>query len=157
MNTREYVPATVEVPLSTPLEVLNVIPLGSAPVTESWGRGKPVTVTVNDPIRPTGNVVLATLVIAGAVTDVSKKFCVSFGRTPFWTEKVIGKIPPMVGLPARTPVNVLNVTPVGNAPVSVKVGAGKPLAVTVNVLDAPAVNVALSALVISGARLVVAK
>jgi hypothetical protein len=45
----------------------------------------------------------------------------------------------------------LNVTPVGNAPASLKVGVGDPVAVTVNVPDAPTTNVVLFALVMAGA------
>jgi hypothetical protein len=49
------------------------------------------------------------------------------------------------------PVEALNVTPVGSAPDSVRVGAGLPVAVTVNVPGDPIVKVALEALVIAGA------
>lgn len=53
-------------------------------------------------------------------------------------------------MPARTPVMVLNVTPDGNAPTSLSVGAGDPVAVTVKVPNAPAVKVVLLGLVIAG-------
>jgi hypothetical protein len=132
---------------------LKVTPVGNRPDSESLGAGNPVIVTVNDAGMPTPNVVLVALVIAGGVVTVSKKFCVSFGRTPFCADKVIGKIPLVEGVPPRTPVTMSNVTPIGNAPVSVKVAAGKPLAVTVNVLDVPSMNVTFSALTISGASL----
>jgi hypothetical protein len=46
---------------------------------------------------------------------------------------------------------VLKVTPLGRAPVSVKVGVGKPVAVTVNDPAVPTTNVVLLALVIFGA------
>jgi len=46
---------------------------------------------------------------------------------------------------------VLNVTPAGSEPVSLSVGAGVPVAVTVNVPAVPTVNVVLLALVIDGA------
>jgi len=45
----------------------------------------------------------------------------------------------------------MNVTPVGNAPVSLKVGLGVPVVVTVNVPAVPTVNVVLLALVMTGA------
>ena len=45
----------------------------------------------------------------------------------------------------------MNVTPVGNVPVSVRVGAGKPVAVTVKLLGVPTVKVVALALVIAGA------
>jgi hypothetical protein len=43
-----------------------------------------------------------------------------------------------------------NVTPPGSAPVSVKVGVGVPVAVTVKLPAVPTVNVVLLALVIAG-------
>jgi len=46
---------------------------------------------------------------------------------------------------------VLNVTPAGSEPVSLSVGAGVPVAVTVNVPAAPTVKVVLVRLVIAGA------
>ena len=44
-----------------------------------------------------------------------------------------------------------NVTPPGRAPLSLTVGVGKPVVVTVNVPDAPVVNVVAAALVMAGA------
>jgi len=66
---------------------------------------------------------------------------------------VIGYVPfvPVAGVPLNAPVAVLNVTPLGSAPVSLRVGAGKPVAVTVNVPAVPTENVVLAALVIWGA------
>src|SRR5437016_4941860 len=59
---------------------------------------------------------------------------------------------PTAGVPLRTPVPALNVSPVGSAPVSLRVGAGNPVAVTVNVIvPMPSANVVLLALVIAGA------
>src|SRR5207245_7880099 len=49
------------------------------------------------------------------------------------------------------PVLVLKVTPEGNVPASLKVGAGKPVAVTVKLPAVPTVNVVLLALVMAGA------
>src|SRR5262245_4681058 len=57
---------------------------------------------------------------------------------------------PATGVPLRTPVDGLNETPFGKGAGSWKVGAGNPVAVTVNVLLAPTVKVALLALVIAG-------
>jgi len=56
---------------------------------------------------------------------------------------------PAAGVPLRTPAAV-KVTPAGSAPVSVKAGAGEPVAVTLNDPAAPTVNVVWSALVIAG-------
>jgi hypothetical protein len=44
----------------------------------------------------------------------------------------------------------LNVTPLGRVPLSLRVGVGDPVAVTVNVPAVPTVNVVLLALVIAG-------
>ena len=57
----------------------------------------------------------------------------------------------MADVPLNTPVAAVNVTPEGSAPDSERVGAGVPVAVTVNVPAVPTVNVALLALVIAGA------
>ena len=54
------------------------------------------------------------------------------------------------GVPPRTPVEELNVTPEGSAPDSDKVGAGIPVAVTVNEPAEPTVKVVLFTLVIAG-------
>ena len=57
---------------------------------------------------------------------------------------------PASGMPMSAPPG-LNVTPLGRAPVSLKVGAGKPVAVTVNAPAVPTVNVVLLALVMAAA------
>ena len=75
--------------------------------------------------------------------------------TPFCAVIVIGKLPQAVATPLNTPVAGVNVTPVGNVPVIETVGAGDPVAVTVNEPAAPVVNVALFALVIAGATNVI--
>ena len=54
------------------------------------------------------------------------------------------------GVPLSTPAEV-SVTPLGSAPVSLKVGAGTPVAVTANDPAVPTLNVVLLALVIVGA------
>ena len=66
-------------------------------------------------------------------------------------------MPPVftAGVPLSTPVPPLNETPLGSAPLSVKLDAGKPLAVTVNVPAVPTLNVVLFRLVIAGAWLTV--
>ena len=55
------------------------------------------------------------------------------------------------GVPLSTPVFAFKVTPPGSAPLSVKVDAGKPLAVTVNVPAVATLKTVLFALVIAGA------
>src|SRR5262245_48620267 len=58
---------------------------------------------------------------------------------------VIGKLPwlPTAALPLSTPVAELSVTPLGRAPVSLKVAAGKPAARTLKEPSLPASKVAL--------------
>ena len=80
------------------------------------------------------------------------KFCVAFGETPFDAVIAMAYVPPVpaAGVPLRKPAE-LRVTPLGSAPVSLNVDAGKPLAATVNDPADPTVNVALFALVMAGA------
>ena len=67
---------------------------------------------------------------------------------PFVAVNVTVYVPPVPasGVPANTPLGASNVTPDGNAPDSDKAGAGKPLAVTVNVPADPTVNVVAAGL-----------
>jgi hypothetical protein len=92
--------------------------------------GTPVVVTVKVPGTPVWKAAALALVIAGGWFTVSVKFCVAFGSVPLAAVIVIGKLPPAAGVPESTPA-VLSVTPAGRAPVAEKVGAGKPVAVTV--------------------------
>jgi len=63
---------------------------------------------------------------------------------------VIRNVPAVEGVPLSTPVAAANVTPAGNAPLSVSVGVGVPVAVTVNDPETPTVKVVLLALVNAG-------
>src|SRR5437899_11766789 len=76
---------------------------------------------------------------------------------PFAAVNVTGYVPlvPASGVPANTPLGASNATPDGNPPTSDNVGAGTPLAVTVNVPADPTVNAVDDALVIVGASLTV--
>ena len=58
---------------------------------------------------------------------------------------------PEAGVPLRTPVDVLKVTPDGKVPDALNAGEGLPVAVTVNVPAEPTVKVALLVVVIVGA------
>jgi len=58
---------------------------------------------------------------------------------------------PTAGVPLNTPVAAMKFTPLGNAPLSLKVGTGKPEAVTVKEPAVPTVNVASVGLVITEA------
>ena len=147
------VPVNVPVPL--PLST-NVTPLGNAPTSVSEGVGVPALVTVNVPRVPTVNVVLLALVITGAVPTVRVKVCVAVVPTPLLAVKAMEYVPtlPDAGVPVSVSVPfapLVKVMPLGNAPVSVKVDAGKPAVITVNDPEVPTVNVAVLALVIVGA------
>jgi len=61
----------------------------------------------------------------------------------------------VVAVPLSTPVVALKVTPLGSVPVSLRVGVGKPVAVTGNDPAVPTVNAVLLALVMAGASLTV--
>ena len=63
----------------------------------------------------------------------------------------MGKVPFAVGVPLNTPVAVLNVTPAGRDPDSLRAGVGEPVAMTVKVPAEPTVTVVLFALVMAGA------
>ena len=78
------------VPLSTPVVVLKLTPVGSVPVSLNVGAGNPEAVTVKLLAEPTAKVVLFWLVIAGAWSTVRVKACVAFGLTPFCAVMVIG-------------------------------------------------------------------
>src|SRR6266436_1111818 len=150
------VPAAVGVPLSVPVPLplsRNVTPLGKAPLSVMLGVGDPVVVTVNVPAAPAWNVTAFALVIVGGWPTVSVKFCVAFGVTPFCAVNVMANVPDAVGVPLSVPVPLplsRNVTPLGKAPLSVMLGVGDPVVVTVNVPAAPAWNVTAFALVIVG-------
>lgn len=83
----------------------------------------------------------------------SVKLWVALGRVPFCAVMVMGYEPARVAVPETVAVPLplsMKVTPVGSAPLSFNAGVGEPLVVTVNAPAAPAVNVALLALVIAG-------
>ena len=80
--------------------------------------------------------------------------CVAFGRLPLDAVIVSGYDPagPVAGVPESKPP-VVSESPDGNVPV-VKVGAGEPVPVTLNVVPAVAtVKVVVAALVMVGAEL----
>lgn len=131
-----------------------VTPLGNPPASPSVGFGKPLLLTVNVPALPAMKVAFAALVIAGAWSTSSVKFCVAFVPTPFDAVIVIEYEPPVpaAGVPLSRPVE-LKLTPLGSVLVVLKVGAGVPVAVTWKLPAVPTVNVVVFALVIVGASL----
>ena len=71
---------------------------------------------------------MLTLVIAGAWSTVSVKLWLAGWPTPFAAVKVSAYVPPVpaAGVPLKTPVEELKLRPLGNVPVSLKVGTGIP-------------------------------
>src|SRR6266436_5177956 len=151
------VPVAVGVPLSVPVPLpllRNVTPAGKAPLSVMLGVGDPVVVTVDVPAAPTWNVAAFALVIVGGWPTVSVKLCVAFGLTPFCAVNVMANVPEAVGVPLSVPVPLplsRKVTPAGKAPLSVMLGVGNPVVVTLNVPAVPTWRVAAFALVIAGA------
>ncbi len=147
-------PDWVGVPARTPVPGVKVTPVGRVPDSARVGVGEPVAVTVNVPAEPSVKVVWLAEVMAGAVPEVFTvrvKAWVAGEPTPLVAVKVIGNEPDWVGVPARTPVPGVKVTPVGRVPDSARVGVGEPVAVTVNVPAEPSVKVVWLAEVMAGA------
>jgi hypothetical protein len=132
------VPAAVGVPESTPVVASRVSP-SRGPGSMKVGAGVPEAVTVNVPARPAVSEVLLAEVMVGAVPDgftVSVKAWVAGDPTPLEAVMAIGKTPAWVGMPESTPA-ADRTTPEDNEPDSLKVGAGLPVAATVNVPGEP--------------------
>jgi hypothetical protein len=88
----------------------------------------------------------------GVGFTVTVRFCTAFGFTPLAAVNVTVKGDPAVvnGVPLKTPVVAFRLAHDGK-PVALKVGAGKPVAVTVKLPATPTEKMALLALVIVGA------
>src|SRR5260370_31450118 len=151
------VPVAVGVPLSVPVPLpllRNVTPAGKGPLSVMLGVGDPLVFTVNVPATPTWKVAAFALVIVGGWPTVSVKLCVAFGVTPFCAVNVMGNVPDAVGVPLSVPVPLpllRNVTPLGKAPLSVMLGVGDPVVLTLNVPKPPSWTDVEFALVIPGA------
>jgi len=93
------------------------------------------------------------VVVENFALTFNVKLCTAFDPTPLLAVKLMLYVPPVpvAGVPLNTPVATLKVTPLGKVPDSLRLGAGKPVAVTVNEPAAPTVKVALLALVIADA------
>lgn len=141
------------VPLKEPVAELRVTPLGSAPLVLNVGDGKPEAVTENAPREPAVNVALLGLVKVGDWFTVNVKLCETL-PSALLAVIVMLNAPPLLGVPLSdavpSPLSV-NETPKGSAPLSLSVGVGTPLALAVNELKAPAINVEALALVNAGA------
>ena len=97
-------------------------------------------------MAPGSDVVVTT---SGFSFTVSVKGWLAGDPTPLVAVKVIGNAPDWVGVPESTPVEVSKLTPFGKVPVSPSVGAGEPVALTVNEPLVPSVKVVLDAEVIA--------
>jgi hypothetical protein len=154
VNVKLYVPLvpTTGVPLKTPVDALNVTPVGNAPDSLSVGTGEPLAVTTKLPTLPTLKAVVLALVIAGPSSTVRVKPWLACCPTLLEAVNVKLYVPPVptIGVPLKTPVDASKVTPVGNAPDSLSVGTGEPLAVTRKLPALPTLNPMLLALVIAG-------
>ncbi len=95
------------------------------------------------------------LVITGAVFTVNVKLWLAGDPAQLLAVNVMKNLPlvPDAGVlfsvPVPFPLSV-RVTPLGSVPVLLRLGAGKPVVVTVNVPAAPTVNAVLLALVMAG-------
>src|SRR5262249_6054828 len=148
------VPLRVPVPL--PLST-NVTPSGRAvPLRVIGGVGVPVVVTVKVPAWPTVNLAALALVIASPGLTVSVKVWVALGVTALRAVEESVEVPPLpaAGLPLSfavpSPLST-NVTPDGKLPLSVSVGVGNPVVVTVKLPVTCSVKAVALALVIFGA------
>lgn len=87
----------------------------------------------------------------GAGFTVRVNVWTALGFMPLLAVIVNVYVPEAVGVPLRTPLLVLKLTPLGKLPDSLKVGAGVPVSAIVKLPAVPAVKVVLEALVMLGA------
>ena len=144
------------IPERTPVLTLNRTPEGRAPDSESVGAGNPVEVTAKVPATPAVKSVLLALVIRGGAFTESVKLCVASAPIPLCAVMVMVKLPavPADGVPLMFAVPLpllMKFTPAGNAPVSVRIGAGLPDATTVNDPNVPTTKDVLVAVGVVGA------
>ena len=127
------------VPLSKPA-LVKVTPVGRVLAVLKLGVGKPLAVKVKLPALPVWKPVLLLLVIAACSFTLKVKLCVAAAPTPLLAVIVTMLTPPLLakGVPEMTPVVEFNCRPLGSVPL-VKVGAGKPVAVTVKLPEVPTV------------------
>src|SRR5215470_16655853 len=84
----------------------------------------------------------------------STKSCVASGGMPLLAVNCSGNVPALPAVPESRPDAALKVMPAGSAPDSARVGAGTPDARIVKLPATPTWNVAVEALVKTGAALV---
>ena len=114
--------------------------------------GVPLAAKLKVWLVPTVKLVMLVVVIFAPSWTVSEKFWVMEPEL-LLALKVMVLVPPVpaAGVPEITPVVAFRVRPLGSEPVSIlKVGAGKPLAASVNEPEEPTVKVPAVALVKTG-------
>ena len=133
------VPLCSGVPLSKPA-LVKVTPVGRVLAVLKLGVGYPLALKRKLPAMPVWKRVLLLLVIAACSLTLNVKFCVAAAPTPLLAVIVTMLTPPVLGkgVPEMTPVVEFNCRPLGSVPL-VKVGAGKPVAVTVKLPEVPTV------------------
>jgi hypothetical protein len=144
LATTEGRPCTVMVTVSG----LVARPPSSSTIMVAFGG----RLTVAVPKGTTAGGVIGVLKLAVALLTVSVKGWLAGVPTPLVAVIVMGKLPtvPSAGVPLSTPADD-SVMPLGNEPVSLNVGAGNPVAATVNVPAVFTVKAVLLTLVIIGA------
>src|SRR5271170_4500413 len=103
---------------------------------------------VNVPLLPAKKVTLLALVRTGTSLTVNVKLWVLV-PVLLVAVKVIGYVPPepAAGVPPRMPLALVKATPGGSVPLSLRAGAGKPVAITVKLLWLPTRKLVALALV----------
>ena len=127
--------------------------MGRVPVSERWGPGAGGRHREGAG-RAHVKVVVVAEVMVGAVVDGQGEGLGGVGQGAVGRgdgDRVACPPVPAAGVPDSTPVVESRVTPVGRVPVSEKVGAGLPVAVTVKVPAVPTVKVVVLAEVMAGA------
>ncbi len=125
-------PAVVGVPERTPAELIVIPPAIVAGLTANVGAGLPVIPVklklYGEPTVPPDGVPVkpgATSVFAGATTSVN--VFTAFGVTPLLAVTVIGNEPAVVGVPDKTPAELIVIPPAIVAGLTANVGAGEPV------------------------------
>jgi hypothetical protein len=142
-----------ELAVQLPFVTVNVVAPVTSPI-EFLKLSKPAAVYAWLP--PAVIVALAglrTILASAPGFTVRVNVCVASGGTEFVALIEIVKVPAVVAVPAIVAVPLprsIKLTPAGKLPVSLKLGVGVPLVMTVNDPAMPAVNVALLPLVICG-------
>ncbi len=114
----EKAPRAVGVPVTAPVELFSVKPAGNAPTTEyAYGAVPPETVSAPE-LNATPTV---PAVVAGQVTERAALMVIGqvlVATLPWLSVALRVNVPAAVGVPVRTPVVALSVSPAGSVPVA---------------------------------------